>query len=50
MKENLSEKTLETKKDDTILFLEILPLFEKMSLRGKYATIESLVSFLVKEE
>lgn len=46
----MDKKELETMTTDTILFLQLLPLFEKMSKRGKDATIETLIMLLVKEE
>lgn len=45
----MDKKELETMTADTILFLQILPLFEKMSIRGKETTIDSLIVYLVKE-
>lgn len=45
----MNKKELESMTTDTILFLELLPLFEKMSKRGKDATIDTLI-MLVKEE
>lgn len=46
----MDKKELETMTRDTYLFLELLPLFEKMSQRGKDATIETLIMLLLKEE
>lgn len=46
----MDKKEIETMTTDTILFLQLLPLFEKMSKRGKDVTIETLIMLLVKEE
>ena len=35
---------------DKELFIELLPLFKKMSQRGKDATIETLIMYMLKEE
>ena len=45
----MDKKELETKTTDTILFLQLLSLFEKMSQRGKHATIETLITYILKE-
>ena len=44
-----SDNELETKLLDYKLFIEVLPLFEKMSKRGKGATIETLIMYMLKE-
>ena len=46
MDKKLSDKELETMITDNILFLQLLPLFEKMSKRGKHATIETLITYI----
>ena len=43
-------KELETKLLDYKLFIEVLLLFEKMSKRGKQATIETFITYLLEEE
>ena len=35
---------------DKELFLKVFSLFENMSKRGKHATVETLLTYLVKEE
>ena len=47
----LSKEEIEadTMLKDTKLFMQLLPLFEKMSQRGKDATIETLIMYLIKE-
>ena len=35
---------------DKELFLKVFSLFENMSKRGKHATVESLLIYLVEEE
>ena len=50
MEKKTSDNELETKLLDYKLFIEVLPLFEKMSKRGKDATIETLIMYLVEEE
>ena len=35
---------------DKELFLKVFSLFENMSKRGKHATVETLLIYLVKEE
>ena len=48
----LSKEEIEADKmlKDTKLFMRLLPLFENMSKRGKYVTVETLLTYLVKEE
>ena len=43
------QKELEQMLIDRELFIELLPLFEKMSKRGKEATVQTLLSFLIEE-
>ena len=50
MEKKTSDSELETKLLDCKLFIEILPLFEKMSKRGKEATIETIIIYLLEEE
>ena len=50
MEKKTSDNELETKLLDYKLFIELLQLFEKMSKRGKHATVETLSMYLVKEE
>ena len=42
-------KELETKLLDYKLFIEVLQLFEKMSIRGKQATIATFINCLLEE-
>ena len=46
----LSIEELEQMLLDKELFIKLFSLFENMSLRGKQATIETLIIYLVKEE
>ena len=46
----LSIEELEQMLLDKELFIKLLSLFEKMSKRGKYVTIETLIMYLVEEE
>ena len=46
----LSIEELEQMLLDKELFLKVFPLFENMSKRGKHATVETLLMYLVKEE
>ena len=50
MEKKTSDNELETKLLDYTLFIEVLPLFEKMSKRGKQATIETFIIYLLEEE
>ena len=49
MHKKLSYKELKQMLIDKELFIELLPLFEKMSQRGKDATIETLIMYMLKE-
>ena len=49
MDKKLSNKELETMLTDIELFRLLLPLFEKMSKRGQIATIETLITYVLKE-
>ena len=46
MEKKISDKELEMWLSDAELFNEVLPLFEKMSKRGKQATIETFIIYL----
>ena len=46
----MSKEELEQMIIDKELFIELLPLFEKMSKRGKQATIETFIIYLLEEE
>ena len=48
----LSKEEIEADKmlKDTKLFMQLLPLFEKMSKRGKQATIDTFIIRLLEEE
>ncbi len=46
----LSIEELEQMLLDKELFLKVFPLFDSMSKRGKHATVETLLMYLVKEE
>lgn len=50
MDKKVSEKELEVWLSDAELFIEVLPLFEKMSKRGKQATIDTFIICLLEEE
>ena len=45
----ISDKELEMWLSDAELFIEVLPLFEKMSKRGKQATIDTFIICLLEE-
>ena len=49
MEKKVSEKELEVWLSDAELFIEVLPLFEKMSKRGKQATIDTFIICLLEE-
>ena len=49
MEKKISEKELETWLLDTKLFIDVLPLFEKMSKSGKQATIDTFIILLEEE-
>lgn len=49
MDKNLSDKELETMLSDTELFLQLFSLFESMSKKGQHATIETLITYVLKE-
>ena len=49
MDKKLSAKELETMINDAELFSEVLPLFEKMSKRGKKVTLDTLIFCLLEE-
>lgn len=50
MEKKTSDNELETTLLDYKLFIEVLLLFEKMSKRGKQATIETFIIYLLEEE
>ena len=50
MEKKISDKELDVRVSDAELFIELLLLFENMSKRGKHATVETLLMYLVKEE
>lgn len=49
MDKKLSDKELETMLTDFELFIDTLQLFEKMTKKGKQATIDTLIYCLLKE-
>ena len=49
LEEMIIDKELEQMIIDKELFIELLPLFEKMSKRGQNATIETLITYVIKE-
>ena len=50
MEKKISDKELQMWLSDGELFIEVLPLFEKMSKRGKQATIDTFIICLLEEE
>ena len=49
MEKKISYEELKTKLNDYELFIRLLPLFESMSKRGKDATLESLMIYMIEE-
>ena len=49
MEKQISDEELEVSLSDAELFIEVLPLFEKMSKRGKQATIDTFIICLLEE-
>ena len=46
----LSQEEIDEMVIDSELFIKLFSLYEKMSKRGKQATIDTLIMFLIKEE
>ena len=49
MEKKILDEELQTKLNDYKLFIEVLPLFKKMSKRGKQSTIETFIIYLLEE-
>ena len=49
MEEELTEEEKKQMSDDTLLFIELFNVYDRMSLRGKKTTVQTLIIELINE-
>ena len=49
MEEELSEEEKKQMTDDTLLFIDLFSVYDRMSLRGKKTTVQTLIIELINE-